>query len=372
MDSQEDKDRKRAIGILRKIAPGKVDRIGEENLERLVELISSFEDIRGTYGLTDLFGPRCYVFVALVVSLVVVLSWLFQFPGFLSGVVLSVACGYLWLAFREHFTQGIMHLGGWQGYSASQEHTRKHRDGGTQQHRVTRERGMFALKYFVFSGEGTGLSWRPFALVFLIILSLFYLPILGISIALLVVAMVINAGLKLNAPVALFLGPSTVESTKLFWKVRFSTGIPWASLLRDPIDPPEEMGDSIEEMMDMMPNYVYSNPWSLRLESNPDWLAVVNDFIDASTVIVIKAADVPAVRNELDLLTNCYLPERIIVIADQSLPENLVPPKLKPAEMSEEEAMQFLSMIARNPGDFRSQIQQRAKLFATTGPFTPG
>ena len=369
VSSREDKGRKKATTLFRKLAPGKFDRIGEENIDRFIELFSSFEEIRGTYGLTEMFGPRYGVFFAISLVLVSLLGWLFHFPGFLSGIILSVAFGYLWVAFRTHFTQGAIHLGRWAGYTASQEKTRKHRGGGAQQHRVTRERGMFALYYFVYANDGSGWSWRPFGLALLIILSLIWFPILGVSICLLIVAMVVNAGFKLNTPVALFLGPSTPDAIKLFWRVRFSTGIPWASLLRDPVEQPDEIGNSLEDIVDAMPNYISSNPWSLRLESNSDWLNVVNDFIDASTVIVIKAADVPAVLNELDLLANSYFPERIMVIVDTSFPISLVPARLRPAVMTEEEAIELLSLIACKPGEFRNRIQERAGLFETTGPF---
>lgn len=369
VDGREDKDRRKAKALFRKIAPGRFDQIGEENIDRFVELVSTFEEIRGTYGPTELFGPRYGVLFAILLVLVVLLGWLFHFPGFLGGIVLGVAFGYLWVAFRTHFTQGAIHLGRWAGYNASQERTRKHRGGGAQQHRVTREHGMFALYYFVHAKDGSGWSWRPFALLLLITLSLIWFPILGISICLLIVAMVTNAGFNLNAPVALFLGPSTPEAIKLFWKVRYSTGIPWASLLRDPVEQPGEMGSSVDDIVDAMPNFISSNPWSLRLESNPDWQDVVSDFIEASTVIVIKAADVPAVLNELDMLANSYLPERMMVIVDTSFPTSLVPARLRPAIMTEEEALELLSVIARSPAEFRNRMLERASLFETKGPF---
>jgi hypothetical protein len=372
LNNQDDKVRRKAIEFFRKIAPGKIDRIGEENLGRLLELFADFEEIRGTYGFKEMFGPRFRVFFALSLALVVLLTWWLHLPGFFSGLILAVAFGYLWEGFRTHFAQRAIHLGGSAGYAASRERTRKHRGGGAQQHMVARERGMFALYYFVYSKGSSRWSWRPFALLFLIVLSLFFFPLLGVSIVLLVLSVVVNAGLKLNTPVALFLGPSTPEATKLFWKVRFSTGIPWASLLRDPIEPLDEMSDSVDDIIKMMPNYIYSNPWSLRLESNPDWMTIVSDYIEASTVIVIKAADVPAVRNELDLLANSFMLERVIVIDDPSLPTSLVPAGLRPAVMSEDEASRQLALIMSDPGRFRSWMQQRAGLFQPPAPFASG
>jgi hypothetical protein len=359
-------DFEKATTRLKRLMPGAARRLGDENLEWLVELGASLDEIRGQVGLRALLGPRAGMFVAAAVLLPVSLGWLFELPGAVAGSVLSAALFYAWRTFRAIHTHASIHLGGASGYEDSQRLLARHLDGGTERHRVSRLHATHWIGHFLYADtDPSRLSWRSYALALLIIIALIWFPLIGVAILTLVPAFVLYAFTASRAPVALYLGPSTIDALKLFWRIRHATGIPWASLLKDPLELQPASDGSIEQRLSMLGNGVYSNPWSLRCDANEDWLTIVRDFMAASTLIVIKAAKVPAVARELELLRFSHPPERILVIVDESFPIEHLPAELKPAAMSEREAMALLAEIASRPRAFRMRMRERSLLFAT-------
>ncbi|MCB1897384.1 MAG: hypothetical protein H6945_12630 [Zoogloeaceae bacterium] len=360
-------DRERTLARLKKLFPGKISQIGEDNLEDILELVEGIDEIRGEISLRAIIGPSGGMVVAAVVLLPVLLTWWLDFPGLVAGVLLSIALIYSGLAVRAVATTASIHPGGAAGCAVARGMTGKHRFGGTLQHQINRMRATYAISRFLFAGgeeDRRRLSWRPFALAFLITIALAVFPVIGIAIVVLVIAIVAHAIVSGRAPIALYLGPSTVAAIKLFWRVRYASGITWASLLKDPLEPKSEVGDSIEERLDMLANQLYSNPWSLRWEGNEAWMDVVRDFAVASAVIVVKAANVPAVRSELALLAASHSRGRIIVVVDDACPVEALPAGLRAAAMAEDRAIELLSLIASDPRAFRARLRDRARLFA--------
>ena len=102
-----------------------------------------------------------------------------------------------------------------------------------------------------------------------------------------------------------------------------------------------------------------TNIWSLRLESDDNWLTIVKDFIDFSGIVVIKADKVDAVRQELDYLACSHALSRVIVIGDLASGDVAIPKQLHKYLMSEEEALNMLSLAYVNPKVFREKMSGR-------------
>ena len=358
-------DVEKAKAASKRLMPGTARRLGHDNTAWVIELAASLDEIRGQVGLREILGPRAGIVVAAVLLLPLLLGWLAGFEGFVAGLMLSVAVPFLWRAFRSTHTNKAIHPGGAGGYDDAQRLLDRHRNCGTEQHRIARMYSTYAIGRFVYTGSvPSRFSWRAFALVVLVLIALWRFPLIGVAIVTLLLSIVWYAFSASRMPIALYLGPSTIDALLLFWRIRYGTGIAWASLLKDPLGMPPEADGSIEQQLDGLTNAVYSNPWSLRFDANEDWLAIVRDFIAASAVIVVKAADVPAVLRELDLLRFSRPLERIVVVADEAFPLSLLPTELRPAVMTEADAMALLALIASQPRAFRRRMSERAGLFS--------
>jgi hypothetical protein len=308
------------------------------------------------------FGKYGWVVVAVILLLPILLGWHLAVTEGLAGVLMSIAIFYGWRAARAMYTNACIYPGGTVGYREAQRRTDKHSEGGIEFHQMNRMLATHRIARFVYS-DYPRWSWRVYALGLLILLALSWSLLVGLAILGLALAYVLFAVTESEQPIALYLGPSSFDAIKLFWRIRNETGIPWVSLLKDPIELPTQLTGSRQELLDMALVKVYSNPWSLRTDGNPDWLGIVRDFIDTSIIIVIKVANVPAVLQELDILRVSQPLARIVAVVDDPLLVELVPSELQPAIMSEADAVAFLERIGSAPRTFLPLLRERLQLF---------
>lgn len=354
-------DFERALAALKRLMPGTARRLGDDQLAWVVELAASLDEIRGQTGLRQILGRRAGVVVAVVPGLPVGLGWLLGGPGVAAGMVLSAAFVLAWRSVRAARTCTAIHPGGAPGCAASQRLLARHREAGTEQHRISRMYWTHWTARFAYGEAGPPRpSWRVYALGIAILAAGLWSALVAVALVLLVAAFVAHAITTGRAPVALYLGPSTLQALRQFWRIRCVTGIGWASLLRDPIEAAADAEDTIEHRFDLFTNFVYGNPWSLRRDDNDDWFTIVQDFVSAAAVIVVQVADVPAVQRELALLGAGAVLDRVIVIADGPDPTRHLPAALWQAVMAEADALALLSLVATDPRAFRARLRERA------------
>lgn len=356
--------RGKSQSLLKRLFPRATRRLANDDWDDIESLQASFDEVRGALRVDMYLGKYGWIVVVVMLLVPILLGWHLGVRGILAGALLSAAVFCAWRAGRAMYTNACIHPGGTSGFYEAQRFLERHSKSGIELHQITREIATYRVGRFVYSDLGPPhLSWRLYALAVLLLLALFWSPLVGTALLSFLLAYILFAFTDSHMPIALYLGPSSLGAIKLFWRIRNETGIPWASLLKDPLEVPAQLQGSVQEQLDMMLVQIYSNPWSLRHDSNADWLTIVRDFVDTSIIIVIKVANVPAVLKELDILRVSHPLARIVAVVEDPLLLELVPDELKPAIMSEAEAMGFLMRIGTAPRTFLPFLRDRLRLF---------
>ncbi len=334
--------------------------LGEENIERLISLGEKIEDEQKAIRKNE--GRFRWIVWILVAANIVSLTYWFEFEGFLTGVLSSIALIIFVKSLRLIYCEIAIHPGPLYKFDKAKEHVRKYNSGGPVFNKVTRSYWMRKWYYFLYSADGERWSWRPYVLILSLIVLLFLYPLVGMSCVSIWLAGVISAVIRYSAPLALFLGGSTPTTNYTLKKIIGCSGIRWVSLLKDGVSLPEDGSlHTIEKSLDAMELVWTSNKWSLRCDDNTDWRTVVCDFMYASSVIVVKTDDGAAVKEEIEFLATLPHLDRVIVIKTNDNCEYELPLPLREYLMDEDEAIDLISLIPSNPKKFKKIMKERTE-----------
>ena len=294
------------------------------------------------------------------VSSIIIFFYLFLgLEGIVAGGIFSIAFLFVSNVARSMYCRVSVYPGGIHAYNRCQEFLKKYSSSGSTFHKVLRTYWLRRLFYFVHSpGEGGRYSWRPFALVGLLLALLYWNPLIGTACLAILLGAIIAIIDSLSVPVAIYLGDSSEVSHNTLAKIRAVSGFKWVSLLRDINQAPKSPKEP-DAIVGMILTLMDTNIWSLRLDEESNWKKVVGDFIQAAAIIVVRPESFGPVREEIEALSKTDFINRIIVIDTGANMMEQLPVSLHKCVLNEEDAMSLISLTASSPRLFFKHMQAR-------------
>lgn len=353
------KPKKRIDGWVAKTLFKAGEKLGPENLDKLIDSMEKVEEhssnpLQLNKDLDNYLGG----YLVLISLMWIALTYYFSWQGFLSGVFLSISALVVARTIHCAIREISVHPRNVHGYNFSQKNLKKHAHLGSRLHNISRKYLMYRWYYFLYTKSEKRWSYRPYLLIILFVILLYWFPLIGFLFASVFVSAFIFVASSTSIPIAFYMGSSSSDSHILFKKIRKISGVKWVSLLHDGYSL-SESPKSVEDQISMLGIMALTNVWSLRLEADKNWLAVVKDFIDFSGIIVIKADKVDAVRQELDSLAYTHYLSRVIVVGNLDSDNVVIPWPLRRCVMTEDETLEILSLAYSKPKEFRKKMTGR-------------
>lgn len=338
-----------------------LDRYGQDSVSEALKVVDGVEE-GNFYGFSLKRGLASWFWgwVFTVILFSIFLSYLFGWQGIFASILLSVSLFFVAISIRSFLVDVHIHPGYINGYNFSQRYLKKYSMGGPVSHKVLRSMLMRRWYYFLYSKSGKRWSYRPYLLLVVYILVSFLWPVIGASLLFLFLSVVVFVINRLRIPTALYMGGSNKESHAFFHRLRVESGARWVSLLKDNWSIDEPRG-SFSDYASALREINTTNPWSLRLDEDDDWVRVVNDFIYASSIIVIRAEDVGAVRHELLLLSMAENLNRVFVVRTPGVEDYMIPDELFRCITDEKELFRVMSSISTDPKGFSKYMSDRQR-----------
>lgn len=339
--------------------------LGSENFDRTMKLSDELGEHRKQYRRNHgIFG---WILWLTAISVFLAFSIWGSTTGIIAGAIASIAVIVAGKAGRRAYCLISIHPKGIHGFNLCQKYLRKYSQNGPEFNKVVRSYWMRKWYYFLYSENSERWSWRPYALMCFLVLLLYWFPLIGIACLSVGAAVTFSTFIDLgHTPMALYLGSSSAQSHNLLKKIISVSGVCWVSLLKhDELDlglSSHTAADDyrMDDYIDNMELMFRMNPWSIRCDEDTDWRTVVQDFILASVIIVIRPEISGPVQQEIEFLSNTEYLERIIVIRTDQQIENQLPRPLKKNIMDENEALDLIALTASHPRLFRKRLWGRA------------
>jgi len=295
-----------------------------------------------------------------VLGIPAIFYWFLGMEGIIAGICYSIAFLFTSNTIRSLYCRVSVYPGGIHAYNRCQDYLKKYTSSGSTFHKVIRTYWLRKLFYFVHSENCSNYSWRPFAIIAALAVLLYWNLLIGIACLVMLLSIFIVLADSLSVPVGIYLGNSSEASHNMLARIRAISGFKWASLLHD-LNPapksatePDAIAGSILTMMD-------TNLWSLRLDDESNWMEVVEDFIQAAAIIIVRPELLGPVREEIDILSKTDFIHRIIIINTDSDIIKQLPERLHRCVLDEEDAMSLIALTASKPRLFIKSMQAQVE-----------
>ncbi|WP_281557874.1 hypothetical protein [Thalassomonas sp. RHCl1] len=303
------------------------------------------------------FNGYLWLYLIVLFMIWVVLIKYYAWEGATAALFFSISILVIAHTIHGVIREISVHPGNIHGYNESQNRVGNYSNLGSKFHNTIRQIWFYRWYRFLYTKSGEGWSYRPYLLIIVFIALLYWTPLISFAFASLFIATFIMVCFKMNFPIALYMGSSSLDSHILFKKIRNISRIKWISLLHDTVALSDSPTNTMEDFSAAIEKLALTNTWSLRLQSDDDWLNVVKELIDHSAVILVKVDEVDAVQQELDALASAHYLNRVIIIGDLSQKENFIPAALHHRVILEKDAFELLSHIHTSPGKFLARMK---------------
>jgi hypothetical protein len=297
-----------------------------------------------------------------VLTICALFIWNMGVEGVIIGALFSVAFIMVANTIFRMYCEIAVCPDGVNGFYSCQSFLEKYQFIGSES--TIKIRGYWIRKtlklVFNYTTDRRYFSWRIFAIVAAFVAIAFLKPLISAACIAILLSLFFSCGVSLTMPIALYLGDSSEASQDFLLRIRTASGIKWVSLLRDISTRMEEFSENPKIAIKAKEKAMrYKNEWSLRMDSDSSWRKVVEDFIQASAVIVLRPEPFGPVYDEIKALSQTDHIQRIIIVGTGGQVFEYLPERLHRCVLSEEEAVHLIAMTASRPKLFKKHMKAR-------------